>query len=202
MNTIYPLLTLALSQIRVFRSRADFKLLFGKDAPPPDLTRTPKNWIDMDVLNNPTNYGFRVTYSNVLSLAANGQPLLVDSSLEPDPGRRAFYAGHPECKLVPTFDLLQLMQIEAASVNLPPDGGINQSDTALAAWGALPTIPFPCRALNAGEAFFPVAAFGWEVVDMAAYASAAQSASGTDPISAKLDQVLALCGRIATATKA
>jgi hypothetical protein len=186
MPFIYDLKALALPQIR-FVNRAGYKQITGLDAPPPNLAEDQKGWLDLDVLQNPANYGRRVNYDWVLALNNDGSVRLLDASVEPDPTRRAFYAQY-NIKQVPTFEPLQLMATQSTSVNLGLEVAVG-GDPAYQAWVKGPFIPFPVRPLSADEAFFPSPFNPLQIVLMTEYQK--EVGPGPSAVNDKLDLVLA-----------
>ena len=193
MPFIYDLKTLALSQIR-FVNRAGYKQITGQDAPPPNLAEDQKGWLDLDVLQNPTNYGRRVNYDWVLALNGDGSVRLVDTSVEPDATRRTFYSQY-NIKQVPTFEPLQLLATQSTSVNLGLEIAVG-GDAGYQSWIKGPLVPFPVRPLSADEAFFPSPFNPLQIVTMTEYQK--QVGPGPSAVSDKLDLVLAGLAAIKT----
>jgi hypothetical protein len=193
MPIIYDLKALALPRIR-FVDRAGYKELAGQDAAPPNLAEDQKGWLDLDVMQNPGNYGRRVNYDWVLALNNDGSVKLVDTSVEPDATRRDFYAQY-NIKQVPTFEPLQLLATQATGVNLGLEVAVG-GDAPYQAWIKGPFVPFPVRPLSADEAFFPSPFDPLQIVMMAEYQK--QVGPGPSEVSDKLDLVLAGLAAIKT----
>ena len=97
----YPIYGLEnLYLFRRYQTRADYQQATGAEAPPFDPTKRPKYWFDPTAKDSSRR---NVVYDNVLVVSEFGKPI---------PG--------PDGK--PMLDLLTLPKMEAATVNIPPEG--------------------------------------------------------------------------------
>jgi len=97
----YPIYGLEnLYLFRRYQTRADYQQATGAEAPPFDPTKRPKYWFDPTAKDSPRR---NILYDNVLVVGESGTAI---------PG--------PDGK--PMLDLMTLPKLEAATVNIPPEG--------------------------------------------------------------------------------
>ena len=108
-----------------YQTRADYQKATGQEPPPFDPNKRPKYWFDPTAKDSPRR---NVVYDNVLVVSEFGKPI---------PG--------PDGK--PMLELMTLPKVEAATVNIPPEGtnieGAGECEALL-----------PLRNLEPGEELF------------------------------------------------
>lgn len=122
----YPIYGLEnLSIFPRYQTREDYRQATGQEPPPFDPNRRPKYWFDPKAKDSQRR---NVVYDNVLVVSEFGKPL-------------------PGADGKPMLDVMTLPKMEAATVNIPPQG------TNIAGADAY-EVPMPLRTTEPGEEMF------------------------------------------------